>query len=94
MRIGRDFTNLLNTSFLTEDEKKQLKAGTLTVADMDAKVQDKAKKDIINQVKVASEVSLDHVELDGGIPNPYLQMSSSEISEAKKEAEKRNISFL
>ena len=93
MRIGRDFTNLLNASFLTEDEKKQLKAGTLTVADMDAKVQNKAKKDIINQVKVASEVSLDHVELDGGIPNPYLQMPSSEISEAKKEAEKRNITL-
>ena len=93
MKIGRDFTNMLNTSFLTDDEKKQLKAGTLTVADMDAKVQVKAKRDVVNQVKVASEVLLDHVELDGGIPNPYLQMPSSEISIAKKESEKRNITL-
>lgn len=93
MRLGRDFTNLLNASFLTENEKKQLKAGVLSVADMDAKVQFAAKKNIINQLRVASEVSLDHVELDGGIPNPYLQMTASEISKAKKEAEKKNITI-
>ena len=55
MRIGRDFTNLLNSSFLSDEERKQLKAGTLTVADMDAKVQAASKRDIINQIKVASD---------------------------------------
>ncbi len=95
MKIGRDFTNLLNTSFLSDDEKAQLKKGTLTVADMDAKVQISSKKDIINQVNVASEVSLDHIELDGGIPNPYLQLTDAEIDAAKKAAKEKkiNISF-
>lgn len=93
MRIGRDFTNLLNASFLTRGEKIKLKKGQLSVADMDAKVQIKAKGDIINQIKVAAAVKLDHVELDGGIPNPYLQMKNSEIAAARKEAAKRNITI-
>ncbi|OQA92103.1 MAG: endonuclease IV [Elusimicrobia bacterium ADurb.Bin231] len=93
MKIGRDFTNLLNTAFLTETERTELKKGSITVADMDAKVQSAAKRDIVNQVKVASEVSLDHVELDGGIPNPYLGMSAEEIKIARSAAEKNNISL-
>jgi sugar phosphate isomerase/epimerase len=93
MKIGRDFTNLLNSSFLSDEERKQLKAGSLTVADMDAKVQAASKRDIINQIRVASEVFLDHVELDGGIPNPYLQMSSDEIRKAKQEAESKKITL-
>jgi len=93
MKIGRDFTNLLNASFLSDDEKVQLKKGALIVADMDAKVQNSSKRDIINQIRVAAEVSLDHIELDGGIPNPYLQVTDAEINAAKKEAKEKNISI-
>ncbi|MEW6556191.1 MAG: sugar phosphate isomerase/epimerase family protein [Elusimicrobiota bacterium] len=93
MRIGRDFTNLLNTTFLSDDEKRKLKEGTLTVADMDAKVQIESKRDIVNQINVAADVLLDHVELDGGIPNPFLQISSSAVLKAKKTAYKKNITL-
>jgi len=93
MKIGRDFTNLLNTSFLTEKERTELKKGTLAVADMDARVQIRAKADIINQIKVAKETGLDHVELDGGVPNPYLEIPTEKLSEAKEFARKQGITI-
>ncbi|MEW6040087.1 MAG: sugar phosphate isomerase/epimerase family protein [Elusimicrobiota bacterium] len=93
MRLGRDFTNLLNTSFLTEEEKKLLKEGKIAVSDMDAKVQIKSKRDIINQIKVAKETGLDHVELDGGIPNPFLEMSAAEIRAGRDFSEKNGITL-
>lgn len=93
MKIGRDFTNLLNTSFLTEEERNDLKSGKLSVADMDAKVQIKAKRDIINQIKIAKETGLDHIELDGGVPNPYLEMSKDELQKAKEYAQKNGITI-
>lgn len=93
MKIGRDFTNLLNTSFLTPDERKDLKSGSLAVADMDARVQIRAKADIVNQIKVAKETGLDHVELDGGVPNPYLELSEGKLVEAKEYAAKNGITL-
>ncbi len=93
IKIGRDFTNLLNTSFLSEKERNDLKSGALAVADMDARVQIKAKSDIINQIKVAKETGLDHIELDGGVPNPYLEIPKEKLEEAREFARKNNITI-
>ncbi len=93
MKIGRDFTNLLNASFLSEAERKDLRSGKLSVADMDARVQIRAKADIINQINVAKETSLDHIELDGGVPNPYLDLAEQELMRAKEHAKKNGITI-
>lgn len=86
MRIGRNFTNMLETSFLSDEEKTLFKQGRLPVHDMDARVQVRAKRDIINQLKIGSEIGLTHIELDGGIPNPFLRMSDEETDRAKEYA--------
>ncbi len=93
MRIGRNFTNMLEASFLTEKERGDLKSGRLSVGDMDARVQIKAKRDIVNQVQVGKKIGLDHIELDGGVPNPYLEMNGEEIEKAKSCALEHNITF-
>jgi len=93
MKIGRDFTNLLNTSFLSETERKDLETGKLSVPDMDARVQIKAKSDIINQVKVAKETGLDHVELDAGVPNPYLELPEDYLKNAAADARRNAITL-
>ncbi|NLB34386.1 MAG: sugar phosphate isomerase/epimerase, partial [Elusimicrobia bacterium] len=93
MKIGRNFTNMLLTSYLNEEERKLFGEGKLAVHDMDARVQIRSKRDIINQVDVAKEIGLDHVELDGGVPNPYLEMSQEELAQAKEHAEKVGISL-
>jgi sugar phosphate isomerase/epimerase len=87
MRIGRNFTNMLETSFLNVVERKKFKNGELPVYNMDARVQIRAKRDIINQLKVGKDIGLTHIELDGGVPNPYLEMSDTEINKAKEYAE-------
>ena len=83
MRIGRNFTNMLETSFLTDEERKLFKEGNLPVYNMDARVQIRAKRDIINQLKVGKDIGLTHIELDGGVPNPYLEISDEEIKKAQ-----------
>jgi len=93
MRLGRNFTNMLETTFLTDEEKKDLKAGKLTVPDMDATVQIKAKKDIKGQIEVIREIGLNHIELDGGMPNPFLAMADDEIEGIKKYAEEKGVSI-
>jgi len=89
MRIGRNFTNMLETEYLTEEEKKALKEGKLKVADMDATVQSKSKRDIIHQIDVINEIGLNHIELDGGIPNPFLSMSNEEIEKIRDYAREK-----
>jgi len=93
MRIGRNFTNLLETMYLTDEEKKALKEGKLSVPDMDAKVQIKSKRNIRFQIEIAKEIGIEHVELDGGIPNPFLSMTDEEIEDAKKSSEEYGISL-
>ena len=84
---------MLETTFLTDEEKKDLKAGKLTVPDMDATVQIKAKKDIKGQIDVIREIGLNHIELDGGVPNPFLAMADDEIEGIKKYAEEKGVSI-
>ncbi|MEA3506988.1 MAG: sugar phosphate isomerase/epimerase family protein [Elusimicrobiota bacterium] len=93
MKIGRNFTNMLETSFLNDEERKKFKAGELPVYNMDARVQIKAKRDIINQLKVGKDIGLSHIELDGGVPNPYLEISDEEIKKAREYAKKEGMTM-
>lgn len=93
MRLGRNFTNLLEFEYLDKDDRAAFIADKLTVSDMDATVQIKVKRDIARQVQVARETGLDHIELDGGIPNPYLSMSKDEIKKGRAAAEKADVTM-
>lgn len=93
MKIGRNFTNMLETSFLNDEERKLFGEGKLAVHDMDARVQIRSKRDIINQLDVGKEIGLDHIELDGGVPNPFLEMSTEELVKAKEHADKLGMSI-
>ncbi len=93
MRLGRNFTNLLEYEYLTEEEKEKFNAKELKVADMDALAQIRFKRDLVRQIEVADEVGLKHVEIDGGIPNPYLQMPDDELAEARALAADKNITL-
>ncbi len=93
MRIGRNFTNMLETSFLTDKERTEFKKGNLPVYNMDARVQIRAKRDIINQLKVGKKIGLSHIELDGGVPNPYLEIDDKEIESARNFAEENGMTM-
>ncbi|MBI4177956.1 sugar phosphate isomerase/epimerase [bacterium] len=93
MRLGRDFTNLLEYEYLSREDREAFLAGKLTVSDMDATVQIKVKADVTRQCQVAAETGLQHVELDGGIPNPYLSFSKDDIRKARAAAEKYDITL-
>jgi sugar phosphate isomerase/epimerase len=93
MKIGRNFTNLLNTSFLTSERLKSLKRGRLGTADLDARVQLRAKSDIVHQIKMAAALGLDQVELDAGIPNPFLSLPSKKIAAARRLAAEKGIAL-
>lgn len=83
MKIGRNFTNLLEIDYLTPDQLEQLKKGEIDVSDMDFITQNVVKADILHQIDVAKEYNIDHVELDGAVPNPYLMMSDEERNKIK-----------
>jgi sugar phosphate isomerase/epimerase len=83
MKIGRDFTNLLYFNYLSDEDKRRLEAGEIGVSDMDATVQVTAKADIAGQAAAAKEFGLDHVELDGAVPNPYLSFTPEQKEEAR-----------
>jgi sugar phosphate isomerase/epimerase len=93
MKLGRDFTNLLYSNYLNDEDRKKLLSGELGVADVDAMVQPKAKGDISGQVEVAKEWGLDHVELDGAVPNPYLEFSEDQKREAREAADSSGITL-
>ncbi|OGH55844.1 MAG: hypothetical protein A3G34_00295 [Candidatus Lindowbacteria bacterium RIFCSPLOWO2_12_FULL_62_27] len=93
MRLGRDFTNLLEYEYLSPEDREAFLAGKLTVSDMDATVQIKVKADIARQCQVAAETGLQHVELDGGIPNPYLSLTREDLRKARVAAEKHEITL-
>jgi sugar phosphate isomerase/epimerase len=93
MKLGRDFTNLLYFGYLSKEEQKKLAAGEMTVPDMDATVQVAAKADIVGQVEAAAGYGLDHVELDGAVPNPYLEFTEEQKEEAREAAEDEGITL-
>lgn len=93
MRLGRDFTNFLYFDYLSEVERKEFESGKLTVADIDAIAQLAAKADISGQVAVAKSLGLDHVELDGAVPNPYLNFSDEQKRQAREAVSASGISL-
>ncbi len=93
MRLGRDFTNLLYYEYLSGEEKRKLEAGEISVADMDATVQVTAKGDIARQVQVAKATGLDHVELDGAVPNSYFTFTREAKEKAKSAVERAGVSL-
>jgi sugar phosphate isomerase/epimerase len=93
MKLGRDFTNLLYFGYLSDEDKRRLEAGEIGVPDMDATVQMTAKGDIAGQVEAAKSLKLDHVELDGAVPNPYLSFTAEEKEKAKSTAKKNGITL-
>ncbi|MFN4133819.1 MAG: sugar phosphate isomerase/epimerase family protein, partial [Candidatus Hadarchaeales archaeon] len=52
-----------------------------------------AKKDIAGQVQAAKELGLNHVELDGAVPNPYLSFTKEEKEAARSAAKKAGITL-
>lgn len=93
MRLGRNFRNLLYFDYLGEEDKHRFEASELSVADMNAIVQVTAKGDIARQVQVAKATGLDHVELHGAVPNPYLTLTGEAKQEVKSAAEGASISL-
>lgn len=84
---------MLYFEYLSDEDKRRLEAGELKVPDMDAMVQVKAKGDIAHQVQVAKATGLDHVELDGAVPNPYLGLDEEAKHRAKNAAEAAGITL-
>jgi len=93
MQLGRDFTNFLYFDYLRDVERQRFESGELNVTDMDAIAQLSAKADIPGQVAVAKSLGLDHVELDGAVPNPYLNLDGKQKEQARKAAEAKGISL-
>jgi len=93
MRLGRDFTNFLYFDYLGEVEKREFESGELTAKDIDAIAQLAAKADIPGQVAVAKSLGLDHIELDGAVPNPYLNFDDEQKKRAKEAASANGVSL-
>lgn len=93
MRLGRNFTNLLEFEYMPEKEQARFRAGKLAVPDMDAVYQEKFKADIKGQVDAAIACGMTHVELDGGIPNPFLKMKTDERAAAAAYARAKDITL-
>lgn len=83
MRIGRSFTNLLYLDYLNDTDRQKVLSGKMAVHDMDALVQVKEKADIPGQIRAAEEMGIDHVELDGAVPNPYLEFTDEQKREVR-----------
>jgi sugar phosphate isomerase/epimerase len=93
MKLGRNFTNLLNARFLSPQELSDLQSGKLALTDMDARVQLQAKADILGYVTAARDAGLDHVEFDGNIPNPYLDLPTVYLERTAEYAAENHITL-
>jgi sugar phosphate isomerase/epimerase len=93
VKIGRNFTNLLELDYVSAQDKERFRKGEIDVADLDALAQIASKRDIPKQIEVAKEIGLDHIELDGGVPNPFLEMSAEETARAKTTAQEKGMTL-
>ncbi len=93
VKIGRNFTNLLELDYVSEEDRERFKKDEIDVPDLDALAQIKFKRDIPKQIEMAKEIGLDHIELDGGVPNPFLEMNEEEIEKAKQAAKESGITI-
>jgi sugar phosphate isomerase/epimerase len=93
VKIGRNFTNLLELDYVSKEDRESFKKGKIDVPDLDALAQIKSKRDIPKQIEVARKIGLDHIELDGGVPNPFLEMSEEEIERTRRSAQESRINI-
>lgn len=93
MELGRNFTNLLYFNYLSDDEVQKLISGDIEPSDVDALVQIEAKRDIIGQIEAAEEWDLDHVELDGAVPNPYLDFDEEQKQKVREKLNQSEVSL-
>lgn len=93
MKIGRNFTNLLYTNYLDDEEKRKFLSGKISVAGIDVEVEVEAKADIEGQVEAARAFGIDHVELDGTVPNPYLKFDEDQKRGAKEVSVSNDVSL-
>ena len=93
MKIGRNFTNLLEIDYLSPDQLQDLKTGKIDVSDMDFITQNQVKADIVHQIKTAAEFGVQHIELDGAVPNPYLYMTDAQKKEIFDAGKDNNVSI-
>jgi len=93
MKLGRNFTNTFVLDELSEEEKKKVLSGEYDLFSMNALGLVKFKKDVLSQIKLAKEFGLNHIELDGDVPNPYPNFSKEEREKVREEAKKAGISL-
>ncbi len=79
MKIGRNFANLLYANYLDGGKKRLLSKRIF--ADVGVEVEIKAKADVVGQIAAARTLGIDHVELDGTVPNPYLRFNKDQKRE-------------
>ena len=91
MKLGRNFTNTFVLDELSEEEKKKVLSGEYDLFSMNALGLVKFKKDILSQIKLAKELGLDHIELDGDVPNPYPDFSKEEREKVREEAKEAGL---
>jgi sugar phosphate isomerase/epimerase len=93
MRIGRDYTNCFVFEHLDEGEKEAFKRGELDLSSINAIALEKAKRNVELQFEVTKQLGLEHVELDGDSPNPYLEMTPGERKGIQELAESYEVSL-
>ena len=87
MRLGRDYTNCLVLDHLSEQEKRAFEQGKLDLASVNVIGLVNAKLDVEKQFQVTRELGMNHVELDGDPPNPYLELDQTRRREIRAAAE-------
>ncbi|MBU4561736.1 sugar phosphate isomerase/epimerase [bacterium] len=93
MKLGRNFTNTFVLDKLSKEDQNKVLSGEYDLFSMNALGLIKFKKDISSQIKLAKEFDLDHIELDGDVPNPYPDFSKEERKRVREEARKEGISL-
>ncbi|MBA7711800.1 hypothetical protein ES703_120766 [subsurface metagenome] len=93
MKLGRNFTNTFVLDELSKEDQRKVLKGEYDLFSMNALGLVKFKKDIFFQIKLAKELGLDHIELDGDVPNPYPDFSREEREKVKEKARKEGISL-
>jgi len=91
LKLGRNFTNTLIFEHLTDEEKEKFLNNELSVEDVGVLCSERNKGDIAAQAEFAKEIKFDHIELDGDVPNPFLDWTEDEIIEMKDVLRKHNI---
>lgn len=93
MKLGRNFTNMLEIDYLSKEQRAQLTSGDMDVSDMDFITQDIVKADILHQIDMALDIGIEHIELDGAVPNPYLGMPSDKRLKIQNYSKEKGITL-